>query len=221
MNGRVAVVGELVNLSIDKVEIDGNPVQASNAETTILLNKPAGYLVSRRDPYHSRTVYDLLPETHAHLFPVGRLDLNTEGMLLLTNDGQLTERITHPRYGVDKTYRALVRGTPDTEVLHKLETGVPVEGKPTAPARARIVTENRDRAWPPMDGESEIEIIIHEGRKREVRLMLEGVGYHVRRLRRVRLGGLDLGSLKQGQWRVLTQREIDRLRSAANMKKSR
>ena len=216
VNGQTAVLGQIVDPGKDRVEVNGREVSRPSSHTTILLFKPAGYLVSRRDPHHSRTIYDLLPEALEVLAPVGRLDLNTEGAILLTNDGHLAERLTHPRYGVPKRYRALVEGIPGDTALDALRNGVLIEGGRTAPAEARIVNE-QERIWGRGTSQkyrcSELELVLREGRKREVRLMCQAVGHHVQKLRRLEFAGIGLGDLAKGGWRELTDREHARLRN--------
>ena len=217
VNGRTAVLGQVVDPGHDRVAVDGRDLSRPKGNTTILLFKPAGYLVSRRDPHHSRTIYDLLPEEMGVLTPVGRLDLNTEGAILLTSDGALSERLTHPRYGVPKRYRALVRGTPNGAAVERLRAGVPIEGGLTAPAEVRIVLSGAERIWPPggkvASTDAELDLVLREGKKREVRLMCEAVGHRVLKLRRTEFAGIGLTGLTQGRWRKLTDNEIARLGS--------
>jgi 23S rRNA pseudouridine2605 synthase len=203
--GRVTVNGEVAGLSArvsadDDVRVDGRQVSAE-ATTCLLLNKPAGVVTTAADTHGRRTVLDLV-DSPLRLFPVGRLDLETTGALLLTNDGDLAHRLMHPRHGVEKTYLARVRGHPDQGVLERLSAGVSLEDGMTAPA---VVT---------LPAADTIELTIHEGRNRQVRRMCEAVGHPVVQLHRSRYAGLGLGDLQPGEWRELTSEELSSLSSA-------
>ncbi len=200
INGSTARVGESVDPDRDEVAVDGRPLVPIGAKTTILLNKPAGYLVSRSDPYHTRTVYDLLPPDLHRLVPVGRLDLDTEGALLLTDDGQMLHEITHPSHGVPKLYRARVKGRVDEAAADALRKGVDLDGVMTAPAEVRIAGVG--------DRSSELDIVLREGRKRQVRRMCREVGHRVQYLKRVAIGGLELADLPLGKWRTVSDAEL-------------
>jgi pseudouridine synthase len=221
VNGQaVREPGTKVDPETAAIEVDGHPVPTGVPRLTLLLNKPRGYFTTRRDPHAPRTVLDLvlpglrklageeaLPTAAIDgLHPVGRLDADTEGLLLLTNDGNLTFALTHPAREVPKVYVAEVRGgVPSPEALERLRGGIELEGRRTAPARARLLSAGEGRA--------SVEIEIHEGRKRQVRLMLAAVGHPVARLRRVRFGPLTLGRLQPGEWRILSEDEVARLRA--------
>jgi 23S rRNA pseudouridine2605 synthase len=203
--GRVVVNGAPGRLNTfvemgDVVEVDGEPV-AAQPLAYVLLHKPAGVVTTARDPQGRRTVVDLVAG-RSRVVPVGRLDTETTGALLLTNDGALAHRLAHPRYGVEKVYEVEVDGEPSDEALGQLEKGVELEDGPTAPARVRRL------------GRSRIELTLHEGRNRQVRRMLEAVGHPVRRLHRSRYGGLGLGVLAPGESRELTPDEVATLRRA-------
>ena len=200
----VATLGVKVDPARDMIRVDGKRVPAPPAvHTTILLNKPRGVVTTLSDPERRPTVRDLIPKLRARVYPVGRLDFDSEGLLLLTDDGDLARRLMHPSSGVAKTYLAKVRGEPSAESLHKLAAGgLPVAGRPALPARARIVRRG-DNCW--------VEITIVEGRNRQVRRMLEGIGHPVMRLRRTAYGGLTVRGLPPGRFRVLTAEEIRRL----------
>jgi len=203
--GRVSVNGRLGELNTfvcasDRVEVDGRPV-AKQRLAYLLLHKPAGVVTTARDPGGRPTVVDLVPH-EPRVVPVGRLDADTTGALLLTNDGELAHRLAHPRYEVDKVYVADVDGEPPDEAIQALAAGVELDDGRTAPARARRT------------GPSRIELTIHEGRKHQVKRMCEAVGYPVRRLHRRAYAGLTLGSLRPGAWRELTRDEVERLRTA-------
>jgi 23S rRNA pseudouridine2605 synthase len=202
--GRVTVNGRPGELNTfvaagDRVELDGRPV-ARQRLAYLLLHKPAGVVSTARDPRGRPTVVDLVPGD-PRVVPVGRLDADTTGALLLTNDGDLAHRLAHPRYEVAKVYVADVEGEPSDEALRKLAGGVELEDGRTAPARARRL------------GPSRIELTLREGRKHQVKRMCAAVGHPVRRLHRRAYAGLTLGGLQPGRWRELTTAEVDRLRA--------
>ena len=208
--GRVLVNGERGELSTqvgssDVVEVDGRRVTAQRL-AYVLLHKPAGVVTTARDPHGRPTVVDLV-EHSVRVVPVGRLDADTTGVLLLTNDGQLAHRLAHPRYGVEKVYEAEVEGRPDDDTLQALRDGVDLEDGRTAPAAARLLAT--------APSSSVLELALHEGRKHQVKRMCETVGHPVRRLHRNRYAGLGLGELSPGEWRELTQDEVESLRSLA------
>ena len=201
--GRVTVNGEPGQLNSfvgghDRVEVDGREV-APQRLAYVLLHKPRGVVTTARDPHARRTVLDLVRH-EARVVPVGRLDADTTGVLLLTNDGPLAHRLAHPRYGVEKVYEADVEGEPDDAALRALADGVQLEDGRTAPARARRL------------GPSRLELTLHEGRKHQVKRMCGAVGHPVVRLHRSRYAGLGLGSLRPGEWRELTADEVAKLR---------
>jgi len=205
--GRVSVAGGVVSDPArdvgddSEVAVDGRAIVGAETRMLYALNKPLGVLSTARDTHGRRTVLDLLPDDGARLYPVGRLDRDTSGLLLLTNDGDLANRLTHPRYEVPKTYRArLGGGPPAAAALARLRSGVELDDGVTAAARVRRV------------GPGEIELTIHEGRNRQVRRMCEAVGHPVLELCRVAFGPLRLGSLAPGEHRRLTDAEVARLR---------
>jgi len=212
--GRVTVNGAVirdpacqVDPDRDAIKVNGKRVAAPPAtHTYLMLNKPRGCVTTLSDPQQRPTIRDLLRGVRARVYPVGRLDYHTEGLLLLTDDGELARDLTHPRGGVKKTYRAKVRGRPGQAELDRLKRGILLDGRPTLPAEARIVGQGAN-AW--------VEITISEGRKHQVRRMLQATGHPVLKLRRVRLDGLDLGDLPPGAVRPLTASEVSRLRRAA------
>jgi 23S rRNA pseudouridine2605 synthase len=183
----------------DTVEVDGRPVE-KQALAYLLLHKPAGVVTTARDPHGRPTVVGLVP-AEPRVVPVGRLDTDTTGALLLTNDGALAHRLAHPRYEVDKVYEAEIEGDPDGAVLTRLREGVEHDDGRTAPAQARRL------------GPGRVELTVHEGRKHQVKRMLEAVGHPVRRLHRSRYAGLDLRGLSAGEWRPLTRAEVAGLRA--------
>ncbi|MBN1893310.1 rRNA pseudouridine synthase [bacterium] len=203
VNGRAVMSpGLRVDPERDRIEWDGRPLWPRAVHRYVLLNKPAGFLTTVSDDRGRRTVMDLL-DCRERLFPVGRLDLDTEGLLLLTDDGQLANRLLHPRYGAEKVYQALVRGVVSASAIERLKRGVSIgEGAPVA-GDARISGIQA--------GETLLEIRIHEGRKRQIRRMMEAVGHPVLHLKRIRFAGLTLGNLKSGRWRDLRPDEIKRL----------
>lgn len=211
--GRVTVNGATVRAmgtkadpASDDIRVDGRRLKGPARLRYILLNKPPGYVTTRSDPQRRPTVLDLLRGVREYVYPVGRLDYDTEGLLLLTNDGDLAARLTHPRHGVERTYDARVIGTPDARDLERLRTGIPLEGRRTLPAEADVLT--RDRA------ESVLRVTIREGRTRQVRRMCDAVGHPVRALRRVRIGPISDRRLKPGEWRDLSAQEVAALRRA-------
>jgi 23S rRNA pseudouridine2605 synthase len=209
-SGRVAVAGEIVtdparDVDADSgVTVDGQPVGSGGARVVYVVNKPAGVVSTAHDPEGRRTIVSLVPSPQ-RLYPVGRLDADTSGLILLTNDGELAYRLTHPSFEVDKTYRALVARPPVREAaLRALRAGVELEDGMTAPARVVRVAPNT------------LELTIHEGRKRQVRRMCEHVGHRVIRLERIRFGPLRLGDLALGAHRRLTEAEVSLLRNAGS-----
>lgn len=205
--------GSRVDPARDTVLVDGQVIQATSRQVYILLHKPAGYLSTVSDPQGRRTVLDLLPAELRKLrvYPVGRLDSDTSGLLLLTNDGDFALHLTHPRYALDKHYEALVQGQPSGAALHGLRHGVVItedNGRryKTAPAKIGPIHHDGDLTL--------LSLTIHEGRKRQVRRMLATVGLPVLELKRVGIGTLTLGSLSAGKWRYLTDAEVTALRAA-------
>ena len=206
--GRVRVNGEAGQLNTvvgrrDVVEVDGRRVERQ-ALAYVLLHKPAGVVTTASDPHGRRTVVDLVP-AEPRIVPVGRLDADTTGALLLTNDGDLAHRLAHPRYGVPKVYEAEVEGEPSSEALARLRSGVELDDGLTAPAGAQLLARDR------------VELTLHEGRKHQVKRMCEAVGHPVRALHRTRYAGLDLAGLGPGESRSLTADEIAALRAAVGL----
>ncbi len=208
VNGRTVMqLGTRVDPDRDSIRVDGKRLRLDRFRAVyLLLNKPRGYVTTLRDPERRPTVRDLVRDVRVRVYPVGRLDFDTEGLLLLTNDGNLANSLMHPRQGVEKTYLAKVRGVPSGEALARLTRGVVLDGKRTLPAEAAIA-RGGENAW--------IEITVREGRKHQVRLMLDAVGHPVSRLRRIRYGGVELGRLPAGAYRALRAEEVERLRRVA------
>ena len=210
VNG-VAVVepGAHADPEQDHIEVDGRPLPASEPKRYVLLHKPRGYLTTREDPRGRPRVFDLVPELGVRLHAVGRLDYDAEGLLLLTNDGMLTFRLTHPRHGVRRVYHALVAGRLGPDTLPSLQRGVVLEDGPARVDRARVLGDAPGgRQW--------VELQLSEGRYREVKRLCRAVGLTVERLRRVAFGALELGDLPEGQWRELRGDEIERLAAGAS-----
>ncbi|HHP51468.1 MAG TPA: rRNA pseudouridine synthase [Moorella mulderi] len=197
----------------DRVKVDGKPVALPPRRWYVLLYKPCGYISSARDPQGRPTVLDLVKGIPARLFPVGRLDFNSEGLILLTDDGELALRLTHPRYQIPKTYHVLVQGNPSEAALERLKRGVALEDGVTSPAEVKVLRKLKDRTW--------LEITLREGRKRQVRRMLAAVGHPVVRLKRVKLAFLTLRGLKPGQYRVLAPEEVEKLYELTGLAKDR
>jgi len=201
VDGDIAVLGRRVDPETALIEVDGAPVGVRPDLVHYVLNKPAGVVTTADDPQGRPTVVGLVPD-EPRVFPVGRLDADTEGLLLLTNDGELAHRLTHPSYGVEKEYVAEVEGLPTRAVLRRLREGVELDDGPTAPARATLIDP------------SVVRLTIHEGRNRQVRRMCEAVGHSVVRLVRTRIGPLADRSLAPGAWRELTGDEVRSLQRA-------
>lgn len=214
MQGRVKINGLVVkekgctiNPDVDRVEFDGRIISREE-KVYILLNKPAGYISSVFDPQGRPTVMELLKDIKLRVYPVGRLDFDTEGLLLLSNDGDFTNLMIHPRYEINKTYQALVKGKPDKKSLQILQEGIQLEDGITAPARVNILKTFQDRTL--------LEIEIHEGRKRQVKRMCLAVGHPVISLKRTTFGSLKLQGVAPGKYRFLTPSEVNRLKQQAS-----
>ena len=205
VNGATAVLGAKVNPAHDIITVDRKPVQSRQRTLVyLMLHKPRGYVTTCKDPHASRSVMELLEDVPAPVFPVGRLDADSEGLLLFTNDGDFANRLMHPRYKLPKTYRVWVAGAPSERALKLLRTGVMLEDGMTAPAQVeRLRSAN---------GQTLLQIVLYEGRKRQIRRMCRHVGHPVNRLVRVAIGNLWLPrDLRPGHWRVLTDEELERL----------
>jgi 23S rRNA pseudouridine2605 synthase len=204
VNGEVvADLGRQIDPEKDRVLVDNQPVVTRAGYEYWMLNKPPGYLSTVRDPFQRPTVLDLLPASMARLYPVGRLDFDSSGLLLLTNDGDLTLVLTHPRHLIEKTYRVRVEGIPESGELQRLTDGVELRDGMTAPAKVHLAQT--------LPKEAVIEIIIREGRKRQVKRMFLEIGHRVLELERTAVGPLQLGNLKPGECRRLTEAELARL----------
>lgn len=210
VNGETASLGRSVEPEQDRVELDGKPVQKEQRRTVILLYKPRGVVSTSSDPEGRRTVQDYFREIPERLYNVGRLDLNSEGLLLMTNDGALANRLTHPRYGVEKTYYAVCDGKLTASEAARLTNGIELEDGMTAPARVDAIRTTQR-------GDTSFLITIHEGRNRQIRRMLEAVGHRTLRLKRERFGPLSLGTLAPGEWRKLSDEEIKKLENTLGL----
>ncbi len=211
VNGRVITeLGVKADPARDHIKVKGqliNPLLAQQKNIYVLLNKPKGYLTSMSDPEGRPLVIDLIPPSLGRLHPVGRLDFNTEGLLLLTNDGEFTNLITSARNQIPKVYKAKVQGTPSEKAIDRLRRGVSLgEGERAAPADVRKVRESESNSW--------FEVVLHEGRNQQVRRMFDAIGHSVVKLRRTRIGELEEKNLLIGEWRKLTEIEVKRFKKS-------
>jgi len=217
LEGRVTVNGETIrelgtkaDPEKDAIKVDGRRIKTDVAKRYIALYKPKGYVTTRKDPEGRRTVMDLIDDSQ-YIYPVGRLDYDTEGLVLMTSDGELAARLMHPRHEVDKEYEVIVLGIPDPRAIEKLKKGVYIEGGRTSPAHVHIGSTVKGSRPTTL-----LNITIHEGRNRQIRKMCSTVGLPVRDLRRIRMGPITLGRLKPGQWRALTPQEVRALAKASS-----
>ncbi len=207
--GKVKVNGEIIKTPAFKIDPEKDEVSVNEnvvklpKKIYIALNKPEGVLCSLKDDFGRTLITDLIPEIKERIFPVGRLDFNSEGLILLTNDGELSNRLIHPKYKVEKTYHVLIKGNIDRDSLERLSNGIELDGKKTQPSKIRILDMGKKTTF--------IEIKLKEGKKRQIRRMLKEVGYEVKKLRRVKFGPIKLGRLKKGEWRYLTKKEVENL----------
>ena len=208
----VREMGTKADASVDDIRVDGRRLKGPERVRYILLNKPAGYVTTRSDPQRRPTVIELLRGVREYVYPVGRLDSDTEGSLLLTNDGDLAAMLTHPRHGVERTYEARVAGVPDPGAIERLRKGIPLDGRRTQPADVDLLSR-RSRGAEERD--ALLRITIREGRNRQVRRMCEAVGHPVKALARTRIGSLTDRQLKPGMWRELRAEEIRALKRSA------
>jgi 23S rRNA pseudouridine2605 synthase len=210
LDGLVMVNGQVIKELGYKIDPESDSIQVNGVQIVkekkvyILLHKPTGYVTTVTDPQMRKTVIDLIPEIENRIYPVGRLDYDTSGLLLLTNDGDLANKMTHPSFELEKVYVAKVDGEINEDNIHKLETGIMLEDGITAPAKVTLLNNNKENSF--------VQLIIHEGRNRQVRRMLEAVGNTVLKLRRERIGFLNLEGLEVGKYRELTIEEINKLK---------
>ncbi len=203
INGVIAVLGDKVDPYKDKVLVRGKPVKQVSQKVYIMLHKPRGFVTTMSDEQNRKCVADLVTEAPQKVYPVGRLDRDSEGMLLMTNDGDFSNLMMHPRSHVPKTYRVTVRPPVTEQMLVELETGIVLDGRKTAPCTVEIIEHDDNRVV--------LRFVLYEGRNREIRRMCEAVGLEVARLKRIAIGNLKLGMLPQGKWRELSEAEIKRL----------
>jgi 23S rRNA pseudouridine2605 synthase len=204
VNGIPAELGQQIQPGVDQVCVSGKPV-ASDDKIYVVLNKPANVITTLKDTHGRRTVADYLNEVATRAFPVGRLDRDVEGVLLFTNDGELSFRLIHPKYQVDKVYMAWVKGCVNTEAVKRLEQGVQLEDGMTSPAKVKIINA--------CDETSLIQLTIHEGKKREVKRMCAAVGHPIHKLKRIAFAGIEATGLRVGEWRYLNRKEIESLKN--------
>ncbi|HEX4348630.1 MAG TPA: pseudouridine synthase [Vicinamibacterales bacterium] len=215
IEGRVTVNGKTVrelgtkaDASADDIRVDGRRIKVSERHRYILLNKPRGYVTTRSDPEQRPTVLDLLKAVREYVYPVGRLDFDSEGLLILTNDGDLAAKLTHPSHEVARVYDAKVLGVPDAHDLRRLSRGIVIEGKRTATAEVELLPLGRS-------ANATLRVTLHEGRNRQVRNMCEAIGHPVDHLKRIAIGPIRDARLKVGYWRDLTEEEVRKLRGVS------
>lgn len=215
VNGEVASIGDKVDPKRDTVTVSGKKIRKSEELKYIMLHKPRGFITTMNDEMERKCVAQLINDVPCRVYPIGRLDRNSEGMLLFTNDGEFANAMTHPTKHVPKTYRVTVRPSITDEQITALTTGIMIDGRMTAPAEVRILTREEGRVV--------LEIILYEGRNRQIRKMCEALGLEVARLKRTAIGTIKLGMLPQGKWRELTDDEVHKLMSntSINRKKYR
>ena len=214
ISGRVTINGELItelSTTVDEtkdiVEVDGVPINQEEKKVYILLNKPEGYITTVKDQFDRPSVSDILKDVEERVYPVGRLDYETSGLLILTNDGDLTYKLTHPKHEVEKTYLAMVNGIISPEEKRRFENGLQIEDYTTAKAKLKIVKADEEKNY------SVCKITIHEGRNRQVRKMCKAIGHPVRNLRRIQMGRINIRGLEVGEYRNLTEDEVKYLKS--------
>lgn len=213
VNGKtVTTLGTTVEPHHDIVKVDGKIIKEPEKPVYIMLNKPKGFVTTASDERGRPTVLDLVKNVPVRVFPVGRLDMDTEGLLLLTNDGDLAYKLTHPKFQVKKTYHALVKGRPSRKDLNKLRHGIMLDGRLTAPAKVRVINYQQSNTL--------VELTIHEGRNRQVRRMLDKIGHPVVHLKRIKFANLELENLGLGKTRYLTKEEIQNLRQTVSISKA-
>ncbi len=209
VNGKTASIGDKINPKKDTVTVSGKKIVKRKDFTYILLHKPRGFITTMSDEMDRKCVAELIKDVPVRVYPVGRLDRDSEGMLLFTNDGEFANAMTHPTKHVPKTYRVTVRPSITEDQITQLTTGIIIDDRKTAPAQVRVVTKEEGRVV--------LEIILYEGRNRQIRKMCEAVGLEVARLKRTAIGSIKLGMLKQGAWRELNEDEVRKLMIAADM----
>lgn len=210
VNGETAHLGDKADPERDRITVRGRPLNALQEYVYLMLHKPRGYITTMSDERNRKCVAELIEDVEQRVYPVGRLDKDSEGLLLMTNDGAFANAMMHPARHVPKTYRVTVHPGVTEEMLAQMETGMVIDGRKTAPARVRVLTEEKGRVV--------LEIILYEGRNRQIRNMCEQLGLEVARLRRIAMGSVRLGMLPPGKWRELTAEEVRRLKDDAKAK---
>lgn len=210
VNGKVAELGDKVNPKRDTVTVSGKKIVSSKKHYYIMLHKPRGFITTMEDELGRKCVAELVKDVGARVYPVGRLDRDSEGLLIMTNDGEFANYLTHPSKHVPKTYRVTVRPDVTEDQLVAFNEGIEIDGRKTAPADAHIIEKSDNRVV--------LEVILHEGRNRQIRRMCEALGLEVARLKRTHIGSLKLGMLPQGKWRNLTEDEVHRLKVSSGMR---
>ena len=203
VNGVTAVIGDKVSPKHDKVTVSGKKVVSAKKNVYIMLNKPRGFITTMNDEHDRKCVAELVKDINTRVYPVGRLDRESEGLLIMTNDGEFTNALTHPSKHVSKTYRVTIRPTITKEQATEFRNGIEIDGRMTAPADLRVLETQENRTV--------VEVTIYEGRNRQIRKMFEALGIEVARLKRTKVGNLKLGMLKQGAYRHLTEDEVSSL----------
>jgi 23S rRNA pseudouridine2605 synthase len=211
VNGKTAHLGDKINPEVDKVYVHNKRVvlKRKGGKRYIMLNKPRGYVTTMSDEMGRKCVADLIGDIPERIYPVGRLDRDSEGLLIMTNDGEFANLVTHPRTQINKVYHVTVRPEMTDEQARKISEGVVIDGRKTAPCEVRIISRRDDR--------SDVEMVLHEGRNREIRKMCELFELEVLRLRRITIGGVKMGKLKKGMWRDLTADEVKKLSNTSKM----
>jgi len=213
VNGHIASIGDKINPKKDTVTVSGKKIVKQKENTYILLHKPRGFITTMSDEMDRKCVAELIKDVKCRVYPVGRLDRDSEGMLIFTNDGEFANALTHPTKHVPKTYRVTVRPSINEEQITALTEGIIIDDRKTAPAEVHVVTKEENRVV--------LEIILYEGRNRQIRKMCEEIGLEVARLKRTAIGSIKLGMLKQGAWRHLTEDEVRKLMIAAGMERKK
>ena len=204
VNGKTIIEpGFIVDIDNDIVKVDGKTIKLEKSKVYIMLNKPIGYVTTLKDEKNRKVVIDLVEGVNERIYPIGRLDIDTSGLLILTNDGDLTQKLSHPRNEIVKRYIAVVEGVPNRNELQTIRNGINIDGKKTAPAIVKIAKR--------YENESILDIRIHEGRNRQVKKMCDAINHPVKKLKRVAIGEIEISGLDIGNWRYLNQEEIDYL----------
>lgn len=208
VDGRIAQLGDKADPATQRITLDGEPIRQPKGHTYVALYKPRGYITTTSDPEGRRTIMDLIPLTQ-RLYPVGRLDADSEGLVLLTDDGELTERLTHPRYGHARVYRVLVTGEPTGETIERWRRGITLDDRKANFSQVQVERQERGETW--------LRVTVHEGRKHLVRRIVAALGHPAQRLIRVEMGSLKLGDLTTGRWRYLSTGEVNALRKETGL----